>query len=435
MRSICNLLRRLFYPLTVTLMVIVFIFAIRIQLGLIHQQSELHPVPGNCVPTPLPPTIDLSTRTPTPGINEFGTVPPLSPGVTPLAISKVNDTVPSLPDEDKYYVYIWRCNGTIELFKLSPATQIADAIKLNSGDVIMFTVPAASSMGHQAPTYSLSSTMAAPITPAVSTGVAYPQPQPAIIPILIPPWKLVGNPSISQSGFTLAINGVSLIRQRIIVFYSLSGTNLNQVISDENFQIIDEMGNKISLIKVIPLSKLDQVEVGLMVFEPRQVDVHELYLLMSMKLDPNNTQKILLAKYIGSAPEDFQGIYFGWPENNSELAGDQISILGGFPPENQSNGTNADILAASSTPIMGIQPTSTISVMKAMLPLPQDVIIQFEVSIKVENVSNHQVQYLGVQVLSDGNAFTVMNGISANPTPIVLVSLTPTPLPYTIPYP
>ncbi len=247
--------------------------------------------------------------------------------------------------------------------------------------------------------------------------------QQAISPVLSTRWEMVGNPSFSQNGFNLDINGLCLIKQRIVVFYSLSGSSSKKISSDEIFQIVDDAGSISSLFKIIPISNFDQVELGLMVFEPRRTGIHQLFLVMTATSDPNIIQKTNLAYLNGSEFDDFLDRQFcGAPLKSSELAGYQISITGGIPIENKSDVINSGAPAATSTPILDIYPTSTAAVMKPLLPLPPGVIVMNDISFKVENGGNKNVQYYGVVLLSDGNAISVSNGISAWPTPIVLAT-------------
>jgi hypothetical protein len=154
---------------------------------------------------------------------------------------------------------------------------------------------------------------------------------------------------------------------------------------------------------------------------------------MTTKSDPKVMQKILVAHLNGPVSDDFYDREFwGAPLKSSELAGYQISITGGIQTENQSGG-DSGTPAVASTPILGVHPTPTAFVIKSSIPLPPGVSIQDEISFRVENIGNQQVQYIGVLLLSDGNALPVSNGVSAWPTPIVLI--TPTPLNLSYPPP
>lgn len=128
-------------------------FLMRRNPALRRQQTAAQSSPP-CVPTPQPPTeVGISTFTPAPF--EYGT-PPLvnAPSVTPWPLAAITDLAIDLPDEDKVYVYVFRCNGTFELFLVRPGGPNADistAILLQPGDVILDWMAPASLMGHYPP--------------------------------------------------------------------------------------------------------------------------------------------------------------------------------------------------------------------------------------------------------------------------------------------
>jgi hypothetical protein len=252
---------------------------------------------------------------------------------------------------------------------------------------------------------------------------------------LLTRWVIVGNPTITQNGFTLAINGIGLLNQRIVVLYSLAGSNSSELVSDNNFQIIDDSGSTSKLIIVIPFSKIDRVEIGMMVFEPRRIGIRELYLAASMQSDNTVMQKTELAQLTGSISDDYPDREF-WavPTVSSVLAGDQISVVWGATPENISNGSYSAIPTESITPISKFSTTPTPASYKSSITLPKGVTVQNELFFRIQNIEKNQTQYQGVQLLSDGNVVIVSNGISMWPTPIVLVSSTPQYL-YSTPYP
>jgi|GEM_PF-1843533 len=117
------------------------------------QQTAAQSSP-QCVPTPQLPT-EGGNSTATPAPFEYGT-PPLvnAPSVTPWPLAKITDLAMDLQDEDKVYVYVFRCNGTFELFLVRPGGPNADlstAIPLQPGDIILDWMAPASLMGHYPP--------------------------------------------------------------------------------------------------------------------------------------------------------------------------------------------------------------------------------------------------------------------------------------------
>lgn len=139
--------------------------------------------PANCVPLPYS-TRNNFTGTPTPD-RALGTVPPpnISPSVTPIVFTNTYDLDPSISQEDKSAVLVFRCNGSWDFYWLGP-NRTFKSIPLEPGDYIWQVAPPASIMGKKPP--AITSTGITPITvtstvhpstPVVtSTSAPYPPP-------------------------------------------------------------------------------------------------------------------------------------------------------------------------------------------------------------------------------------------------------------------
>lgn len=129
--------------------------------------------PAYCVPLPYSSRNNF-TRTPTPD-RVLGTVPPtgLSPSVTPIVFTNTYDLDPSISQEDKSAVLVFRCNGSWDFYWLGPSRTF-QSIPLSPGDYIWQVAPPASIMGKEPPR--ITSTVITPtvITPTTITTTAYP---------------------------------------------------------------------------------------------------------------------------------------------------------------------------------------------------------------------------------------------------------------------
>ncbi len=155
-----------------------------------------------CVPTPLPPTDVVGTPTPTPVPSEFGTPPSVRPpSVTPLPLSKTTDLAPDLPDNEKAYVYVFRCNGTYELFLVRPAgVETTQTIPLQAGDIILHAFPPASLVGHQPPgPPPTESPFASPLTTPTILPLPGPTLLPPAVPVRQPTSRPLGTPDSTPS--------------------------------------------------------------------------------------------------------------------------------------------------------------------------------------------------------------------------------------------
>lgn len=159
--------------------------------------------PAQCVPLP---SVDVNslkiTSSPTPIRPNPSEAPSkkstpqqslgFSPTTTPFAISHIYDLNPQLDSRDKSYVYIYRCNGTMDLFLLGPNDNLSTSIVLGYGDVIYSAIQPASLMGHHPPipTYLPAQTT---ISPAAPNSSPYPAPAtstviPTATPTIGPPY-------------------------------------------------------------------------------------------------------------------------------------------------------------------------------------------------------------------------------------------------------
>ena len=128
---------------------------------------------STCAPTPaLIPADVEGPRTATP-VMDSTAVPmegasPAIPSQTPLSVSRVIDLARNRTAADKSQLYIFRCDGTIDLYLVAPDNERVESIvALGPGDVIMRSIPPASSMGHYPPLDN-----PAPTSPPEATGGA-----------------------------------------------------------------------------------------------------------------------------------------------------------------------------------------------------------------------------------------------------------------------
>jgi hypothetical protein len=186
MTRLSNSFRALLTLVTLAALVVVLVFFFQSRQGQPGSGAFQSPISSQtpsspCAPTPQPPH-DVGIRTPTPGPSEFGTPPSMrSPSVTPLPLSRTSDLAPELSNSDKVYVYVFRCNGTYELFLIRPDVEITQAIPLQVGDTILYWLPPKSLMGHQPPGPPFVSPLNTPTIPAhLPTATLMSQPTPRL---------------------------------------------------------------------------------------------------------------------------------------------------------------------------------------------------------------------------------------------------------------
>lgn len=96
--------------------------------------------PSNCVPFPWL-SENKNSGTPRPSLQELLDNPDLIktiPTVKPDTITNTYDLRPDLPGDQKFSVYVFRCNGSEDLYLVDPRTYgTGNSIHLDAGDVII----------------------------------------------------------------------------------------------------------------------------------------------------------------------------------------------------------------------------------------------------------------------------------------------------------
>jgi len=156
MQAFANLIRKLIFPTLLIFLTILLFVAINYQFGFTYNSSPLTAQTKRiCVPTPvrsldtsnLPRSIYPPTLRPDMGL----TTPEIGPASTPLPISKVTDLSAGSPEEEKAYVYVMHCDGSIELFKVKPTGDKSADVHLQADDFLYAVSPAVQTFGHQPP--------------------------------------------------------------------------------------------------------------------------------------------------------------------------------------------------------------------------------------------------------------------------------------------
>lgn len=122
--------------------------------------AGLNSLAGNgvkCVPTPqLIPSDNGAKPTATPQMDVTAQssvdLSKQVPSETPLPVARVVDLAKSVAESEKGKVYVFRCDGTIDLYLVGPDTaRVETSVALGPGDAILRFLPAESVMGHIPP--------------------------------------------------------------------------------------------------------------------------------------------------------------------------------------------------------------------------------------------------------------------------------------------
>jgi hypothetical protein len=218
------------------------------------------------------------------------------------------------------------------------------------------------------------------------------------------------------------VHGFELTSTNIIVYYSLSGYDSNQLLAGESMWIRDDLGHASRLYRIIPMATLARIELGIMEFEPRRVGAKELYLSLGKEPGDISILETNIAIYTGSVDDydTLSRVYYIARVDASEQAGYQISFR------------NWEYPSITQTP--SIEATPTVGGEAEALPTSTAVIeIGRGISLRIEDTGSRQVHLLTMQLLFDGNAMAYMDG-SPLPAPVPMIVL-PTPESPVLAYP
>jgi hypothetical protein len=244
-------------------------------------------------------------------------------------------------------------------------------------------------------------------------------------------WDIGQNPVLSHNGFLLDVFGIVLTGNTTNVFISLSGITIADLVSQEILQISDNNNLISPLISAITITQQGDLALGLLEFEARRSGASMLNLQLIDKSSPDISIGTVVVTLHGQpSDDDFYSIFSTLQTEPTDRGGSRISLIWLLPSEAQ----NAEAQQLNKSPVNTPKPhplaTVTPAPTIALMPLPPGVFIQRDASFRIEDLKSGLVSYVGVQLLSDGNAWVLNNGNVSQPQPILVAPPTPTSEPY-----
>jgi hypothetical protein len=250
---------------------------------------------------------------------------------------------------------------------------------------------------------------------------------------LIYGWRLGDELIMSFEQVTFAVLGIRLSETEIKLFFSLSGEDIPQFLKDKKIELIDDNSRMIDLLYAVQLSKFKNLEIGLLSFGSRYPGATELSLQIADKGEQETRLKMLLAQFDGPSTEDrLFSTYKAAKRGGVEQSGNHVQMYLSLPPSEN---------AISKLPRMDTRQTESGATVTpgyawdiAWADQPEGIEVYDLISFSIESLAEKQVEYLAVQILSDGNAIAAVDRSVIVPTPIFLLTPTPslTPRPYPI---
>jgi hypothetical protein len=246
-------------------------------------------------------------------------------------------------------------------------------------------------------------------------------------------WKLAEDSTLQVGRSSIAIQAIYLNGQETMLFFTLSGIGFDEFTPGIPIQVTDQEGYSSKLLKVVPFGKVGNLSAGMMVFEPRRLGGQTLTLRWTAKNGSSQAEK-LIASFTKEAYRDYAyRTYFSAQDRPIEQNGYRISMRWALTPADQKEAVPAEIVppgtrvgGVKQTPTPAIPRTPTLVTRNPLTKLPPGVSILQECSLIFEEVEDHRVETINVQVLDNANAIVQSAKSVSIPQPIIIYEIVPT---------
>jgi hypothetical protein len=254
---------------------------------------------------------------------------------------------------------------------------------------------------------------------------------PKLLGVVTTHWDLGKNLELTSNGFSLTVYGVVLTGDKTTVFITLTGINLQDLTSIQTIQLIDNNNLVSPLIYAIPIMQQEELIFGLLVFEARRSGANFINFQLAMKSNPADVAGFLLASLNGSQSEDsINSTYTIAQEVPIDQNKYRISLVWSLPPGVQIEKVSDPAKTPNNSSDTKPLPTPTVIPTVELMPLAPGIFVQSNASFRIEDIDSGEIHYIGVQLLSNGNAVVLINDKAEQSVPVFVVTSTPTPEPY-----
>jgi hypothetical protein len=228
-------------------------------------------------------------------------------------------------------------------------------------------------------------------------------------------WQIGDHPIALSGDFIFAVHAVVLTGQQTTVLYSLSGPTASTTLANSSVQLNDDAKQTHALSKITTLAQLARLQLGIITFGPRHGGIRELHVLIrpSAQAAPLD---MIVAKLVGSPAEDSHGAvlaasrdgyleqggyrisFNGWSLYKGDIVADRLSAKGMTVEEI----LHQRATEAASHPVQPRGTPTPVPVDPAALQLSGGNPILDEATLRIEDSQSHQVQFLYLVFLADG---------------------------------
>ena len=232
-------------------------------------------------------------------------------------------------------------------------------------------------------------------------------------------WVFGDKPRVAKGKMDFGSQVVQLTEDESIVIYFLKGKSGKKLVAESAVKLSDNSNKEYAFKDVVPLAQFDNVEIGALIFEPRDEDVRELDISLNQP-EFDKPIKAKVAKLIGKTARDgdadtiFSLFNDGYQEVSDYrisfngwdfVESDRLSETGGQPPlsleelvqKRATEAANEDSSAPQPTPFAVSPMLDTIAE-----NLADGQKVRTKMTLRVENRKTNQTSLLFIVILENG---------------------------------
>ncbi len=156
--------------------------------------------------------------------------------------------------------------------------------------------------------------------------------QPAPYLIVAWAWYMDTQPVLTLKNFEFGVHAVEFTHQETIVIYSASGKRVRKLLTDKKTKMVDDLGGSYRLVRQTKLAQFNKIEIGALIFEPRQSGTTTLGLEFQPSKKKESWKLHVARQYDAPEKADFVTSYHAaaYREEYFDQAGARISFNGWY---------------------------------------------------------------------------------------------------------
>lgn len=233
-------------------------------------------------------------------------------------------------------------------------------------------------------------------------------------------WKFGDKPRAIVGKIDFGSQVVQISEDEFIVIYFMSGEKIEKLVSQFGLKLSDNSNKEYSLKKSSPLAQFDDVEIGALIFEPREEEARELNVTLNQP-EFDKPLKAKVAKLIGKTARDSDAdtIFSLFDDGYQDISDYRISFNGWDFVETDRLGNTASQRGLSLEELVQKRATEAANdatLLSEATPIPHPLGIdavanelaggkqlRTKLTLRIENLQTNQVSFLFIVILEDGD--------------------------------